>query len=187
MAYGGCRKGCRGYERGEVVIYNLRFMGRYIVRSLKYLLFISVLYIALVWLMSVTSYSEKVDMWLLLESQLRSEQGTLLIVAFIALAIFYPRFGFMRRKVEGVDITRDRIRIDNAMRVYGFMFVGMEGETLVYRANGVIKRLSFMYEDRVEVRVVDGGVEIDGIRRAVARIAFQLSAYIDNSRFEDKE
>ena len=162
-------------------------MGRYIVRSLKYLLFISVLYIALVWLMSVTSYSEKVDMWLLLESQLRSEQGTLLIVAFIALAIFYPRFGFMRRKGEGVDITRDRIRIDNAMRVYGFMFVGMEGETLVYRANGVIKRLSFMYEDRVEVRVVDGGVEIDGIRRAVARIAFQLSAYIDNSRFEDKE
>lgn len=162
-------------------------MGRYIVRSLKYLLFISVLYIALVWLMSVTSYSEKVDMWLLLESQLRSEQGTLLIVAFIVLAIFYPRFGFMRRKVEGVDITRDRIRIDNAMRVYGFMFVGMEGETLVYRANGVIKRLSFMYEDRVEVRVVDGGVEIDGIRRAVARIAFQLSAYIDNSRFEDKE
>lgn len=162
-------------------------MGRYIVRSLKYLLFISVLYIALVWLMSVTSYSEKVDMWVLLESQLRSEQGTLLIVAFIALAIFYPRFGFMRRKVEGVDITRDRIRIDNAMRVYGFMFVGMEGETLVYRANGVIKRLSFMYEDRVEVRVVDGGVEIDGIRRAVARIAFQLSAYIDNSRFEDKE
>jgi hypothetical protein len=162
-------------------------MGRYIVRSLKYLLFISVLYIALVWLMSVTSYSEKVDMWLLLESQLRSEQGTLLIVAFIALAIFYPRFGFMCRKVEGVDITRDRIRIDNAMRVYGFMFVGMEGETLVYRANGVIKRLSFMYEDRVEVRVVDGGVEIDGIRRAVARIAFQLSAYIDNSRFEDKE
>ena len=162
-------------------------MGRYIVRSLKDLLFISVLYIALVWLMSVTSYSEKVDMWLLLESQLRSEQGTLLIVAFIALAIFYPRFGFMRRKVEGVDITRDRIRIDNAMRVYGFMFVGMEGEALVYRANGVIKRLSFMYEDRVEVRVVDGGVEIDGIRRAVARIAFQLSAYIDNSRFEDKE
>ena len=162
-------------------------MGRYIVRSLKYLLFISVLYIALVWLMSVTSYSEKVDMWLLLESQLRSEQGTLLIVAFIALAIFYPRFGFMRRKVEGVDITRDRIRIDNAMRVYGFMFVGMEGEALVYRADGVIKRLSFMYEDRVEVRVVDGGVEIDGIRRAVARIAFQLSAYIDNSRFEDKE
>ena len=126
-------------------------MGRYIVRSLKYLLFISVLYIALVWLMSVTSYSEKIDMWLLLESQLRSEQGTLLIVAFIALAIFYPRFGFMRRKVEGVDITRDRIRIDNAMRVYGFMFVGMEGEALVYRANGVIKRLSFM---RIELRCV---------------------------------
>ena len=42
--------------------------------------------------MLVTSYSEKVDMWLLLESQLRSEQGTLLIVAFIALAIFALAF-----------------------------------------------------------------------------------------------
>ena len=165
-------------------------MGRYIVRSLKYLLFISVLYVVLMWLMLLTSPSPKVgvlDLWAMLLQQLNSEQGMWLVVSFLALAIFYPRFGFMRRKVDGVDITRDRIRIDNAMRIYGFMFVGMEGETLVYRANGVIKRLSFMYEDRVEVRVVDGGIEIDGIRRAVARIAFQLSAYIDNSRFEDKE
>ena len=57
---------------------------------------------------------------------------------------------------------------------------------LIYRAKGVVKRLTYMYEDRIEVRSVDGGVEIRGIRRAVARIAYQLSAYIENSRFEDK-
>ena len=74
-------------------------MKRYIIRSLKYLLFISVLYVALTWLMSVTSYNSQVDMWTLLEAQLRSEQGVWLVVAFVALAIFYPRFGFMTRRV----------------------------------------------------------------------------------------
>lgn len=163
-------------------------MGRYIIRSLKYLLFISVLYVVLMWLMLLTSPSPKVgvlDLWAMLLQQLNSEQGMWLVVSFLALAIFYPRFGFMTRKVEGVVMERDRVRINNAMRAYGFEFVAMEGENLVYRANGALKRLSFMYEDRIEVREVDEGVEIQGIRRAVARIAYQLGAYIENSRFEE--
>lgn len=160
-------------------------MVRYIIRSLKYLLFISVFYVALVWLMSLTSPSSGVDTWTLLEAQLRSERGMWLVIVFIALAIFYPRFGFMTRRVEGVAVERDRVRIDNAMRVYGFEFVAMEGDVLVYRAKGMFKRLTFMFEDRVEVREKDGGVEIEGIRRAVARIAYQLGAYIENSRFEE--
>lgn len=159
-------------------------MVRYIIRSLKYLLFISVLYVALTWLMSVTSYNSQVDMWTLLEAQLRSEQGVWLVVAFVALAIFYPRFGFMTRRVEGVDIASDRVRIDNAMRVFDFELVGEEQEVITYRARGVLKRLTFMYEDKIEVRAVEGGVEIKGIRRAVARIAYQLGAYVENSRFE---
>ncbi len=159
-------------------------MVRYIIRSLKYLLFISVLYVALTWLMSVTSYNSQVDMWTLLEAQLRSEQGVWLVVAFVALAIFYPRFGFMTRRVEGVNIVGDRVRIDNAMRVFDFELVGEEQEVITYRARGVLKRLTFMYEDKIEVRAVEGGVEIKGIRRAVARIAYQLGAYVENSRFE---
>lgn len=171
--------------RACVIIDNID-MVRYIVRSLKYLVFISVLYLALTWLMSITQYSMSVDVWSLLEMQLRSDKGVLLVVAFVALALFYPRFGFMSRRVEGVDMAKDKVRIDNAMRVYDFEECGSEGDVLIYRAKGVIKRLTYMYEDRIEVQRVDGGVEIRGIRRAVARIAYQLSAYIENSRFEDK-
>ena len=160
-------------------------MGRYIIRSVKNLLFITILYVGLVWLMSVTAYTQSVDVWMLLEAQLRSEQGVWLVVAMLALAIFYPRFGFMTRTIEGLNIE-DRVRIDNAMRAYDFEYVATEGDVLIYRSRGVVKRLTYLYEDRVEVRAVDGGVEVKGIRRAVARIAFQLSAYVENSRFEDK-
>jgi hypothetical protein len=44
-----------------------------------------------------------------------------------------------------------------------------------------------MFEDAIEVRQVEGGVELRGVRRAVARVAFQLKAYISNRRYESDE
>ena len=84
------------------------------------------------------------------------------------------------------SVAGDRVRIDNAMRLYGFEYVGTEGDTLIYRAKGVLKRATFLFEDRLEVRNVEDGIEIVGIRRAVARVVYQLQAYIDNSRYEEK-
>lgn len=159
---------------------------RYFIRSVKYLLFICILYILLVWIIALTSYTEVVDGWMLLEAQLRSEQGVWLVAAFILLAIFYPRFGFMRGVAQRGSVANDRVRIDNAMRLYGFEYVGAEGDTLIYRAKGVLKRATFLFEDRLEVRNVEDGIEIVGIRRAVARVVYQLQAYIDNSRYEEK-
>ena len=160
---------------------------KYIIRSLKYLLVLCVLYVALMWLSSISTYGGAVDTMTLLRAQLASDRGVWLVVAFVALAVFYPRFGFMTSRVEGVSLEHDKVRLDNAMRLYGFEEVGAEDGALIYRAKGMVKRLMFMYEDRIEVREVDGGVEIKGIRRAVARIGYQLGAYIHNSRFEDKE
>ena len=44
-----------------------------------------------------------------------------------------------------------------------------------------------MFEDRIEVRIVDGDIEMQGLRRSVARIAYQLQTYLHNSRFEDND
>ena len=90
---------------------------RYFIRSVKYLLFICILYILLVWIIALTSYTEVVDGWMLLEAQLRSEQGVWLVAAFILLAIFYPRFGFMRGVAQRGSVAGDRVRIDNARRL----------------------------------------------------------------------
>ena len=158
---------------------------RYIIRSLKYLVFISVLYVILTAVMTYISYPE-VDLWMMLKVQMLTERGIMLVVALVLLSLFYPRFGFMSRTVANCTFANDVVRIDNAMALYGFELEREEGGIRYYRAKGFFRRLTFFYEDRVEVREAEGVVVIEGIRRAVARIAFQLEAYIHNSRFEEK-
>lgn len=158
---------------------------RYIIRSLKYLVFISVLYVALTAVMTYVSYPE-LDVWMLIKAQMLTQRGLMLVIALVVLSLFYPRFGFMSRKVENCTFINDAVRIDNAMALYGFELEREEGGVRYYRAKGLLRRLSFFYEDRLEVREEEGMVVIEGIRRAVARIAFQLEAYIHNSRFEEK-
>ena len=41
-----------------------------------------------------------------------------------------------------------------------------------------------VFEDRIEVHSIDGGIEIKGLRRSVARVAYLLQTYLHNSRFE---
>lgn len=153
---------------------------KYIVRSLKYLLLISVLYVALLWVSSIYTYNSMVDVVTLLKAQLGSERGVWLVATFIGLALLYPRFGYVRRIVEDVDIEGDRIRIDNAMKLYGFKFAGVREGRLVYRAEGIIRRITLLFEDEVLVREVEGGVEIEGLRRSAVRIIYQLRAYIEH-------
>ena len=157
---------------------------KYAVRSLKYLLFICVLYVALMWLSSISTYGGAVDTMTLLKAQLTSDRGLMIVVAFVALALFYPKFGYVRRVIAGADIETDRVRIDNAMQLYGFKFEEVRDDALVYRADGVVRRVILLFEDEILVRRVEGGIEVEGKRRQAVRIIFQLSAYIDNKRFE---
>ena len=156
---------------------------KYILRSLKYLVILCVLYVGMVWLKLVTE-PVSVTLWEAVEAYLTTERGRLMMVCFVALAALYPLFGFMRSRIADCDIVADRVRIDNAMHVYGFKLVEEREGALVYRAVGIVQRLWFIFEDRVEVRAVDGGVELYGVRRAVARITFQLKAYVANRRYE---
>jgi hypothetical protein len=73
------------------------------------------------------------------------------------------------------------------MRLFGFRFVEEREGKLIYRAEGLLHRLWLVLEDRIEVRKVDGGVELYGIRKAVARVMLQLKAYIANRRFEQND
>lgn len=156
---------------------------RYLLRSLKYLVTLCVLYVALVFLMNLVEPSP-LTLWQLLVAQLSSDRGLLMIVGFVVLAALYPMFGFMRSRIDDCDIVADRVRIDNAMRLFGFSIEQQYDDRLIYRAEGLLRRLVYIFEDRIELRKVDGGVELRGVRRAVARVAFQLKAYLNNRRYE---
>ena len=160
---------------------------RYVVRSLKYLLFLCVLDVVLVWFMYISQSAIYVDFPSLLGEQLMSDSGPWLIVAFIVLAALYPRFGFMCRRADGCDIAKDELRIVNAMQNYGFGLVERRYAELVFRKKGVLGRLMLMFEDEIVVRSTAGGVELAGLRRTVARVVYLLDSYMQHSRYEDRE
>lgn len=158
---------------------------KYFVRSIKYLVFLCVLDVVLVGLMSFDSSVREVDFVTLLREQLTSESGPWLIVAFVGLAAAYPSFGFMRKSIEGCGIAADELRIMNAMQTYGFKLAERRGGELVFRKEGFFGRLMLMFEDEIVVRSTEGGVELSGLRRTVARVAYQLQCYMDSRRFEE--
>lgn len=159
---------------------------KYLVRSLKYLVLLCVLYVALVWIMGLAQPTE-LSVWQQLLAHLNTRNGLYMVIAFVVLAAFYPKFGFMRSTIADCNIVDDRLRIDNAMRVFGFRVVDEKDGVLTYRAEGIIHRLSLMFEDRIEVRATTEGVELRGLRRAVARVALQLQSYINNRRYEQND
>lgn len=160
-------------------------MMRYLIRAIKYLLLLSALYVALVWAMYLLGAEPQIDPWLQIEAHLRADIGKKMVVVFVILAALYPRFGFMRKRIEGYRPERDKERLQNAMALFGYKLAESHDGVDVYRAEGVVKRLTLLWEDRIEVRIEDGALELKGIRRMVARIAYQLETYIRNSRFED--
>lgn len=160
-------------------------MMRYLIRAIKYLLLLSALYVALVWAMYLLGAEPQIDPWLQIEAHLRADIGKKMVVVFVILAALYPRFGFMRKRIEGYRPERDKERLQNAMALFGYKLAESHDGVDVYRAEGVVKRFTLLWEDRIEVRIEDGALEMKGIRRMVARIAYQLETYIRNSRFED--
>ncbi|MBO7198531.1 MAG: hypothetical protein J6V26_00690 [Alistipes sp.] len=160
---------------------------RYFIRAVKYLLLLCVLYVGLEWLMLTFAPDptiEGLSLTELLQLRFAENRGKMLVVAIIVLSALYPRFGFMTSRIEECSYERDGARIDNAMRLYGFKLIEERGDIKIYGADTILRRLMLMFEDRIEVRSIDGGIEIKGLRRSVARIAYQLQTYLHNSRFE---
>lgn len=161
-------------------------MKKHIVRSLKYLVLLCVLYVGLVWIVYLAGMSElSIHPWQQIEAQLQTSMGVWMIVAFVVLAALYPLFGFMRSRIEGFDAERDDVRLFNAMQLYGFKAVGESDGVKLYRAESPLRRLLLMGEDTIEVHTTADGIELVGLRRTVARIAYQLKAYKYNSRYEE--
>lgn len=157
---------------------------RYLVRSLKYFALLCVLYVAIVWLM-YWSGSLPEHPWKMMLFVLQTQRGMIMAAAFVVLAAAYPMFGFMRKRIGG-SVARNREQIIRAFQMQGFRLTGEREGEMTFRGDGLFKRLSLLFEDQITVRDTASGLEIEGIRRAVARIAYRLDGYIFNSRFDEK-
>lgn len=150
-------------------------MKRYVIRSIKYLLALCVLYVVIVFL-SCKSSSYPISFGEYLSLLLNSTKGYILIVATILLAAFYPLFGYVNREVEA-SIEKDSEQIINAFSSYGFILKSNASGRMVFRASG-LDRLTMLFEDEITVIEKGNSVLISGLRRKAVKIALRLDGYM---------
>lgn len=160
---------------------------RYFVRALKYFLYLAVLLVVLVWLMTLIDDNIKMGVWEYIVYKFGSEGGIIMLVGLVALAALYPLFGYMRKSVPSCNLEEDKVRIHNAMMVYGFKYVGERDGVQIYRSMGILRRLTLRFEDKIELRQVGDAVELYGLRSQVARVAYQLQGYLNSKRYESSD
>lgn len=159
---------------------------RYFVRALKYFLYLVVLLVALVWLMILLDDNIQVGVWDYIVYKFSTPAGIIMLVALVVLAALYPLFGYMRKSVPSCNLEEDKVRIHNAMMVYGFKYVGERDGVQIYRSMGILRRITLRFEDKIELRQEGDAVELYGLRSQVARVAFQLQGYLNSKRYENE-
>lgn len=155
-------------------------MKNYLIRAVKYLVAICVLYVGLMWVMHYYNNPFNITFAARWEMMFDTWRGWGMIVATIVLALTYPYFGYVKRLFAG-NIVSDREQLNTAARVAGLELVSESRSELVYRAKG-LRRLVMLYEDTVTVRQKGEKIEVEGLRRVAVRLAFDAERYITNKR-----
>lgn len=158
-------------------------MKKYLIRSAKYFVALCVLLVAIMALNRAMGSTLTIRETFYV--MFHTTRGLLLPVVVVVLALCYPRFGFIVRRVEG-DTELDREQIVNAFRSAGFSLRREEEGTLFFRADGFVQKLLLLWEDEIRVSQYEQWIELDGIRRGVARVQYRLDSYLQMKRRNEK-
>jgi hypothetical protein len=157
-------------------------MKQYIIRFVKYLLAFGVLYVGMMWVMhNFDSWAQFItfeERMMMLFSN--GWNGWGMVVGIVLLAATYPYFGFVKRTFEG-DIEVDNEQITRAAEMVGLVLVHEEEGLMVFHTKGV-RRFVMLFEDEVLVRQNGNQIEVEGLRRLAARMAFDAERFITNKR-----
>lgn len=147
---------------------------RYIIRSLKYFVQISVtMAIILLILMSLNMVSWDVNV--AFTSGWRSVG--LIAGMFAVVSAVYPMFGYGKRQVLATgDPAQYKDDILAAMDARNYKLAG-EGENgaMYFTLRSPFARMFRLWEDKVTVEPVLGGFSVEGLSRDIARIASSLT------------
>lgn len=149
-------------------------MKKYIIRSLKYILQFTVMFFVLFSVLHLTGFA-KSD--LNYEQIFISMNGALLIGFVLIFALAYPKFGFIKRTLT-FNAQQHKDEITNIMQMCGYEFVDSDETTMTFRARGVIKKTSLLFEDEIVITTIDSLSTIEGPRKEAVRASFRFETYI---------
>lgn len=142
-------------------------------RAVKYFAAFCVIYLAVVWLSVSTMNGYEQSVWDYVWATLQTTRGQLLVVAVVVLSAFYPRFGFITRRVEW-DMEDERDQIIATFALAGFSLREEGDSRMVFRADNMLDRLVMLFEDEITVVQYGQWIDITGIRRGVAKVVYRM-------------
>ena len=140
---------------------------RYIIRVVKYLA-----YLVIVFALIVTLFSIMNNQPVAIESLFRP--GTLphLIAFLVVMSIIYPLFGYVKAKIYLTRPFEDnRDRIEKILLENRFVIVAKTETTIVFRHRSLFVRLLRMFEEQIILDFSDNPILLCGQRRDTQRLA----------------
>lgn len=149
---------------------------KYILRSVKYFVYLAVLFFLLIGAMVLLGFVEAS-----LDTMFRNGTESLKQIAVIGavFALIYPRFGYCERAVPLLGSLSENLHtISEIMTVKGYVLTSSDDSRLVYRKSFLLTRIVRMGEDRITVTADVRGTVIEGRSKDVVRIVSALEARI---------
>ena len=148
---------------------------KYIVRVLKYFVYITVLMALILLVLSLLGFVER-DV----EGMFRNGWNSLWQIAlmFLAVSAIYPRFGFCKRgAIIPGSFEEIRPGIVRYMAEHGYKLEREEGENMTFRCTSPVQRfLRLLGEDRISFERDRAGYYIEGRTKEVVRIVAGLES-----------
>ena len=141
---------------------------KYLIRSVKYLLFILILFSLMIAIMMLTSPGENVT----IEGLFVPGALPKIALFFVVIAAVYPMFGYVKKEAylnKGYEQAKDKI--ENVFENIGYQVVSEDSEKVVYRSKKPLVRLMRVYEDHITVNKSNDTIILEGGRKDVYRIA----------------
>ncbi len=147
---------------------------RYIIRSIKYLLWLIVLCSLLIIVLVLTTKNIPLSKVFDPEVGLFIQEGAAwkMIAFFFAIAAIYPAISFVKKEafINGT-FESNKEKIEKVLDDLGYVLVSENEESITYRIAKPFTRFMRMYEDKVTITKGDSPLIINGFRKDIYRIA----------------
>lgn len=153
---------------------------KYLIRSLKYFLYICVIVMLILAILVVSGFVSS-DINVMFKNGWKSVEMILLM--FACVSAFYPRFGYTKRRASVYGDHADmRDGLVELMGARGYLLETEDAEVLTFRSSSTFNRIFRIFEDRITIEKGIGGFYVEGLTKDVTRIVYAIEY-----KFSDQE
>lgn len=139
-------------------------MKRYIIRSVKYFLYLIIIMTLLLAILVLLGLAEADPAEIFVGGY---SSYWKIGLAFLALAAIYPRFGYSKNEIiSGVELKQ---LILSVMDSRGYKLRSEEGDTMVFIKRSPLDRALRMWEDAISFTKTEAGYDIEGHTKEMVR------------------